>query len=49
MRIYEINVKLYVPAEDDGELNSVLENMGITNSEYYGTHSIENTEDFEEG
>lgn len=48
MKTYEVNVKLYVPAENDGELNSVLENMSITNSEYYGSHCIENVEVSEE-
>ncbi len=48
MKTYEVNVKFYIPAKDDDELNSVLENTGITNSEYYGSHYIENVEDSEE-
>ena len=47
MKTYVIDVRYYIPAENDNELNRVLEDMGIKNNEYYGGYDISNIEDDE--
>lgn len=45
MKTYVINVRYYIPAEDDDELDQVLEDTGIKDNEYYGGYDIENIEE----
>jgi hypothetical protein len=40
MKTYVINVKYYIPAEDNDEFNRILEETNISNSEYYGGYEL---------
>ena len=47
-KIYVINVKYYIQADDIDELEDVLKSTGISDSEYYGGYDIEDIEEDEE-
>ena len=47
MRMYVVDVRYYIPADNDDELNKVLDDMEIRNSEYYGGYDIVDTEEDE--
>jgi len=48
MKTYRVNVVYYIQANDEIELEREMKDYGITNSEYYGTHYIEDVEDEED-
>jgi hypothetical protein len=47
MKMYAIDVRYYIPADDVDELNKVLDDMEVTNSEYYGGYDIADIEEDE--
>lgn len=47
MKTYVVDARYYIPAENSDELNKVLGDMGIKDSEYYGGYYIVGTEDDE--
>lgn len=44
MKMYAVDVRYYIPANDDDELYRVMNNMGISHSEYYGGYDIADIE-----
>lgn len=47
MKCYRVNVTYYVYAEDEEEVESTLKDSGLTSSEYYSFHEVEEDEDWE--
>ena len=46
MKCYKVEVTYYVYAEDDDNAEMVVQDIGITDSEYYSCHYItENSEE----
>lgn len=45
MKTYVIDVRYYISAENGDELNKVLEDVGIKDSEYYGGYDIVDIEE----
>lgn len=45
MKTYVLDVRCYVQAENEDELNDVLKNTGISYSEYYGGYNIVDVEE----
>lgn len=45
MKVYAIDVRYYIPANDDDELYKVVNNMGISHSEYYGGYDVVDVEE----
>lgn len=48
MKTYCVQVTYFIPAEDEDELDKVLEDIGATTSEYYGAHDVLGFEEEEE-
>ena len=48
MKVYAIDVRNYIPANDDDELYKVVNNMGISHSEYYGGYDVVDVEEEED-
>ena len=44
MKTYAIDVRYYIQAENEEELNEMLENTGIKYNEYYCGYDIVNVE-----
>lgn len=47
MKMYAIDVRYYVPADNDDELYRIMNNMGISHNEYYGGYDIVDIEEEE--
>lgn len=47
MKCYRVNVTYYVYADDEEGVETTLQDAGLTNSEYYSFHDIEEDEDWE--
>lgn len=48
MKTYVLDVRYYIQAENENELQEELRNIGISNSEYYNGYEIVSVEDEEE-
>ena len=48
MKTYVIDVRYYIPASNDDELNRILDDMEIKDSEYFGGCDIVDTEETED-
>ena len=40
MKVYAIDVRYYIPAESEAEVDKALNEMEINGNEYYGGYSI---------
>ena len=45
MKTYVLDVRYYIQADDEKELNEILDDMGVKGSEYYGGYDIVDTEE----
>ena len=45
MKTYVIDVRYYIPANDDEEFNEILDKSGIIDSEYYGGYCMVEVEE----
>ena len=48
MKTYVLDVRYYIQADDEDELNEILDNMGVRSNEYYGGYDIVDVEEDEE-
>ena len=48
MKTYVLDVRYYIQAEDEDELNEILNDIGVKSSEYYGGYDIVDEEEYEE-
>ena len=48
MKCYRVNVVYYVHAEDENDAEMVIQDIGLTESEYYSYHEISEDEDWED-
>lgn len=48
MKMYCVAVRYFIPTDDEDDLNETLNQMGVTDSEYYGSHDVMGFEDDEE-
>lgn len=47
-KVYSLDVRYYIYANNDEELEQILDDMGISSNEYYGGHDVVEVEDVEE-
>ena len=47
-KVFAVDVRYYIPAKDEEEVAQILENMGVTDNEYYSCYEIEKDEDFDD-
>ena len=47
MKCYRVNVTYYVYADDEEGVETTLKDSGLTSSEYYSFHEVEEDEDWE--
>ena len=48
MKTYIIDVRYYIPADDEDELYQALKEIGIVDSEYYGGYEVIEVEEEKE-
>lgn len=48
MKCYKVEVTYYVHAEDKEDAEMVVQDIGLTDSEYYSCHEITEDEDWED-
>lgn len=48
MKCYRVNAVYYVYAEDENDAEKVVQDIGLSQSEYYSYHNIEEDKDYEE-
>lgn len=47
MKTYVLDVRYYIQADNENELNEILDDMGVKSSEYYGGYDIVDAEEDE--
>ena len=48
MSTYAVDVRLYIPANDESEVHRTIKESGVSDSEYYSHHDIVDVEENEE-
>lgn len=48
MKTYILDVRYYIPVDDENELNEILDDMGVKGNEYYGGYDVVDVEEDEE-